>query len=129
MDFSINVKAKFAILAGVLFALVSVLLGAFAAHGLKPRLDEYSLGVFETAARYQMYHGLGLVIIGVLSAKSSSKYFEYSIWLMSLGIIFFSGSLYLLAVFGIRELGIVTPVGGVFFIMAWISCFVGVMKS
>jgi len=129
LDFSINVKAKFAILAGVLFALVSVLLGAFAAHGLKPRLDEYSLGVFETAARYQMYHGLGLVIIGVLSAKSSSKYFEYSIWLMSLGIIFFSGSLYLLAVFGIRELGIVTPVGGVFFIMAWISCFVGVMKS
>lgn len=124
-----NKRAKFALLAGVSFALFAVVLGAFGAHGLKQILDEYHLAIFETAVKYQMYHGLGLVIIGLLAAKSESKYFEYSIYLMSLGIIFFSGSLYLLAIFDFKFLGAVTPVGGVFFIMAWISCFVGVLKS
>jgi uncharacterized membrane protein YgdD (TMEM256/DUF423 family) len=129
MNFSINKRAKFALLAGVSFALFAVILGAFGAHALKEMLDEYHLAVFETAVKYQMYHGLGLVIIGLLAAKSESKYFEYSMYLMSLGIIFFSGSLYLLAIFNLKFLGIVTPVGGVFLIMAWLSCFVGVLKS
>jgi len=129
LNFSINKQAKIAILAGVTFAVFAVILGAFAAHGLKASLDAYHLGIFETGVKYQMYHGLGLAIIGVLAAKSTSKYFEYSVWLMSMGIIFFSGSLYLMAVFDLKYLGIVTPVGGVFFIMAWISCFLGVLKS
>lgn len=129
MNFTMHKQAKFALLAGVSFALFAVVLGAFGAHALKQVLDDYHLAVFETAVKYQMYHGLGLVIIGLLSAKSQSKYFEYSMYLMSLGIIFFSGSLYLLAIFDLKFLGIVTPVGGVFFIMAWLSCFLGVLKS
>lgn len=122
--------AGFFLLAGAINAALAVLLGAFAAHGLKSRLSDYSLTVFQTATDYHFYHALGLLIVGVLIhlgivAKSG----QISGWLMLVGIVLFSGSLYLLAVTGIKWLGAITPIGGVAFISGWIILAVAFAKT
>jgi uncharacterized membrane protein YgdD (TMEM256/DUF423 family) len=100
---------------------VAVGLGAFGAHGLKGRLDDYSMGVYEKAVLYHFFHALGLLMvsilprIGVLSQSAGT-------WVCSLllaGILLFSGSLYVLALSGVRALGAVTPLGGLAFLAAW----------
>jgi uncharacterized membrane protein YgdD (TMEM256/DUF423 family) len=107
--------------AAVLLAL-AVGLGAFGAHGLRGRLDDYSTGVYEKAVFYHFVHALGLLAtsilarLGYLSAGAGSV----SSWLLAGGILFFSGSLYLLAVTGQRWLGAVTPIGGLMFIAGWL---------
>ncbi|EDY86893.1 membrane protein [gamma proteobacterium HTCC5015] len=102
-----------------------IMLGAFAAHGLKARLDTYALGVFQTAVEYQAYHAFGLLIIGLIGltvpSLSASTGFKVSGWLMLCGILFFSGSLYALALTGTKWLGAITPIGGTLFIIAWIN--------
>ena len=97
--------------AGAILMALAVALGAFGAHGLRSRLDTYSLGVYEKAVFYHFVHALGLLI----AAK-----FPIVCWLLVAGIAFFSGSLYLLAVTGNRALGAITPIGGVCFIAAWV---------
>lgn len=104
---------------GALNALVSVAAGAFGAHALKARLDAYALGVFETAARYQMYHALALVLIGVVGLARPETNLAASGWAMQFGILVFSGSLYALALSGIKTFGAITPIGGVGFLVAW----------
>ena len=112
---------------GAIFSGLAVALGAFAAHGLKARLDEYSLGVFETAAQYQMYHGLAIIGLGLLASRIEGVGIKLAFYCFSMGIIIFSGSLYTLAVTGIKWLGAITPIGGALFLLAWLtfawSCF------
>lgn len=108
----------------------AVMTGAFAAHGLKQVLDAYSLGLFETAARYQMYHALALVIVAVFSTipQFPSRWLKLAAFAFILGIVLFSGSLYMLALSGIKWLGAVTPLGGVAFILGWLAMIIAALK-
>ncbi|HWP23649.1 MAG TPA: DUF423 domain-containing protein [Candidatus Binatia bacterium] len=110
---------RFFFAAGSLLALLAVALGAFAAHALKLRLSQDMLNIFETAARYQMYHALGLLAVAWASARWPESGAPLAGWSFIFGIIVFSGSLYLLALTGIRWLGAITPVGGVAFLIGW----------
>lgn len=115
---------------GACFALLAVLAGAFAAHGLKTLLHAQQLGLFETAARYQMYHALALLVVGVLSTNPqfSRRWLGFAVFAFILGIVLFSGSLYLLAVSGMRWLGAITPFGGVAFLAGWLALTIAALK-
>ena len=104
---------------GAIFAGLSVAAGAFGAHGLRGKISADMLAVFETGARYQMYHGLGLILLGVFGLNRSSDLLSVAGWFMVAGIILFCGSLYGLALGGPRFLGPITPFGGLSFIIAW----------
>ncbi|MFC3899377.1 DUF423 domain-containing protein [Aliicoccus persicus] len=99
---------------------LAVALGAFGAHLLEDRISEHYLGVWETAVQYQMFHTGGLLAIGVLLNFVPSKHLVRAGWLMTAGIVFFSGSLYILALSGIGILGAITPIGGILFLAAWV---------
>ena len=100
--------------------LVAVAAGAFGAHGLKARLSPDLLAVFETGARYQMYHALALLGAGWAAARWPGQAAAWAGWLFVLGTLVFSGSLYALALTGARWLGAVTPLGGLAFIAGWV---------
>lgn len=100
--------------------MLAVMLGAFGAHALRERLDDYSRGVFETAVQYHFYHSLALLAVGLLAlSQPQTAMLKSSGWLFFIGIVIFSGSLYLLSVTGVRWLGAVTPLGGLSFIAGW----------
>jgi uncharacterized membrane protein YgdD (TMEM256/DUF423 family) len=105
---------------GAFNAFIAVAAGAFAAHSLKDILSAEYLNVFKTAADYQMMHGIGLLLIGLLNKQNTNRCNIASAVFMLTGIILFSGSLYLLSITGIRWLGIITPFGGVCFLIAWL---------
>ena len=107
--------------ASLLLAL-AVALGAFGAHGLKGRLDEYSMGIWEKAVFYHFVHALGMLIVSILPRLGvlTSSRANWVAALLCAGILLFSGSLYVLAVSGVKMLGAVTPFGGVSFIAAWV---------
>ena len=111
--------ARTFLLIGSLAGALGVGLGAFGAHGLRARLSPEMLGVFETAVRYHMYHALALVIVAVMLTRWDGWMFHAAGWSFAVGIVLFSGSLYLLALTGIRALGMITPLGGVAFILGW----------
>jgi uncharacterized membrane protein YgdD (TMEM256/DUF423 family) len=105
---------------GAVHALLAVVLGAFAAHGLKETISEEMLNVFETGVRYHMYHGIGLFLIAIAAGRlESGGALRWAARLMHAGIFLFSGSLYILSISGIKWLGAITPLGGVAFIAAW----------
>ena len=106
---------------GCVFGFVAVAAGAFGAHALRARLSADLLAVFETAARYQMVHALALLAVALLAARAPSVAASLAGWLFTAGIVLFSGSLYALALTGIRVLGAVTPFGGVCFLAGWIA--------
>jgi uncharacterized membrane protein YgdD (TMEM256/DUF423 family) len=122
--------SRWVLVAGAGFAMLAVITGAFAAHGLKQVLDAYSLGLLETAARYQMYHALALLIVAVFSTipQLPTRWLKLAAFAFILGIVLFSGSLYLLAFSGIKWLGAVTPLGGVAFILGWLALIVAALK-
>lgn len=106
---------------GALSAMVGVGMGAFGAHGLKNLISPEMLTVYQTGVTYQMWHALGLIGIALIRRQApESKLLHWAGWLMFAGIILFSGSLYALAMLNHRELGIITPFGGVCFIAAWL---------
>jgi uncharacterized membrane protein YgdD (TMEM256/DUF423 family) len=113
------VTPRLAALLGAVNAFIAVAAGAFGAHGLRKRLDADLLATFETGARYQMYHALGLFAVAWLVARGAPAARPAG-WCMLAGIVLFSGSLYALALSGVRGLGAVTPFGGVAFLAAWI---------
>ena len=108
---------KLYLLLGSAFCMLSVVLGAFAAHGLKRHVSEYAIGIFKTASEYQMSHGLALIVVAVLMRWGINV--SAAGWLFTVGIVLFSGSLYLLALTGLKWLGPITPIGGVFLIAGW----------
>jgi uncharacterized membrane protein YgdD (TMEM256/DUF423 family) len=107
---------------GSILMALAVILGAFGAHGLRNRLDAYSMGVYEKAVFYHFIHALGLLVVSFLPKTGTFSEFATN-WVCGLllaGILIFSGSLYLLAVTGNKMLGAITPIGGVSFIAAWL---------
>ena len=104
---------------GALNAFVAVAAGAFGAHGLKARLPSDLLAIFETGARYHLFHALGLIAVGVIAHLRPSSLVNASGWALFAGILIFSGSLYVLALTGTRWLGAITPLGGLSFLAGW----------
>jgi uncharacterized membrane protein YgdD (TMEM256/DUF423 family) len=107
------------LLIGSLAGALGVALGAFGAHGLRSRLSPDMLAVFETGVRYEMYHAVALLALAALMTRFDGWLFHLAGWAFTIGIVLFSGSLYLLALTGIRVLGAITPIGGVALILGW----------
>ena len=105
---------------GATFGGLAVVLGAFGAHALAKVLDENAKSTYEIAVRYQMYHAFLLIVIYLLSQQETSKILEIAGWSATIGIIVFSGSLYLLALTDVKIFGAITPLGGIGFILSWI---------
>lgn len=107
---------------------ITVAIGAFGAHGLAPTLEKFGRVVtFETAVKYQFYHTLAIFLVGILQSRTASnKVLHSSIYAFLIGIIVFSGSLYILSTTGITWLGAITPLGGLAFIIGWILLFFGI---
>ncbi|MEO8384999.1 MAG: DUF423 domain-containing protein [Betaproteobacteria bacterium] len=125
-----NSKAKSIIVAGAILAFLGVLLGAFGAHALKPRIDADLLAIYQTGVQYHLVHAIGVILVGMLAhVLPSSKWLPLAGWTMVGGVIVFSGSLYVLSLTGIRALGAVTPLGGVALLVAWLLLVLGVAKS
>ncbi|HIB26406.1 MAG TPA: DUF423 domain-containing protein [Candidatus Marinimicrobia bacterium] len=108
------------IIFGALLAALAVLLGAFGAHGLKGKVSPEDLTIFETGVRYHMYHALGLILISVLGLYYYPEMIQLPAIFLSVGILLFSGSLYILVLTGLRWMGAITPLGGVAFIAGWL---------
>lgn len=105
---------------GALLAALGVMMGAFGAHGLKARLTPELLEIYKTAAFYHLIHALAIVLVGVLASQRTNFSSKWVALLFVAGILFFSGSLYALAITNFRALGAIAPIGGVCFIAAWI---------
>ena len=122
---------KFFLVTGSISAALCIVLGAFAAHGLKQQLSAESLSAFQTGVQYQFYHSLGLILVGIvmLQLQMTTGLVKYAGLVMLAGIVLFSGSLYLLSVGAPRWLGPVTPIGGFAFIVAWLLLAIGVVKN
>ncbi len=114
---------------GALMGFVGVGLGAFGAHALKGQLEPDMLAVFETGVRYQMYHALALLVTAALMARGKGRSVLVAGWSFIAGILLFSGSLYALALTGVTGLGVITPVGGVAFLIGWAALAAGVRTS
>ncbi|WP_025673380.1 DUF423 domain-containing protein [Salinivibrio socompensis] len=108
---------------------LAVGLGAFAAHGLKPVLSDYQLAIFKTGVNYQMWHSLALLGLCALASRLSTRLFNWVAWAWLVGVICFSGSLYLLALTDMHWLGPITPVGGVSFLIGWGGLAVGAWRT
>lgn len=122
---------KGSIISGAIHGFLAVALGAFGAHALEGILDEYRAGIWDTAVQYQMFHATTLLVIGILMSPKMFgpvKQLKIAIICLNLGIVFFAGSLYVLAITGIGILGAITPIGGVLFLASWILIIVSVLK-
>lgn len=114
---------------------LSVILGAFGAHALKQLVTDKSLGTFETGIRYQFYHVVALFITGILYKEFTNNYLQWAGRLFCVGILLFSGSLYLLSFIelanmpGLKWIGAITPIGGVCFITGWLLLAFGISKK
>jgi uncharacterized membrane protein YgdD (TMEM256/DUF423 family) len=114
---------------GAFSGLISVGAGAFGAHSLKKRLPEDLLAVFQTGAHYEMYHALALLAVGILLSRAPSQALTISGWLFVAGTLLFSGSLYALALTGVRGLGAVTPLGGLAFLAGWLALALWALRA
>ena len=119
--------ARFIVI-GALAAMLAVLLGAFGAHGLRNLVSPAGLATYHTGVEYHFYAAFGLIVVGLLESKrhdgadvtaAMDRGLAWAGWLMLTGIVMFSGSLYALTLTGMRSLGMITPLGGVSFIVAW----------
>jgi uncharacterized membrane protein YgdD (TMEM256/DUF423 family) len=114
---------------GSIFAFLGVALGAFAAHALESRLEPRLLEVFETGTRYQTTHALALLLLGLVLGRWPGGLGIWAGWAFVAGILLFSGSLYILALSGVRAWGAVTPLGGVSFLVGWVLLGAHILRS
>lgn len=120
---------KLFIIIGAVNAFLAVALGAFGAHGLEGKVPAKYLETWQTGVTYQMFHAVGILIIGVLLGNlPATSLLSWSGWLMLIGIILFSGSLYVLTLTQISVLGAITPLGGVSFLVAWVLLIIAAVR-
>lgn len=124
---------KTLLISGTLLGILAIILGAFAAHGLEKLVDTDAINTFETGVRYQMYHAFLLLILGSTSFINK-KTKNIVFYLVIFGLIFFSGSIYGLATnelsnFDFKTIAIITPIGGLSLILAWVVMFIGILKT
>ncbi len=126
---------KQALTAGALLAMVAVILGAFAAHGLKDILPADKIDTFQKGVTYQFYHSFALLVLGIIYAYYPAGLLKTSSIMFILGIVFFSGSLYLYPLLEVKNVNIpviarlITPLGGLCFIIGWLLLFLGIIKK
>lgn len=122
--------AKIFLVMGSINAALGVLCGAFGAHALKARLPADLLAAWQTGVHYQLFHALGLLVVGLAANHmAGSASLKWSGWLMLAGIVLFSGSLYLLSLTGMRWPGVIAPLGGLSFIAAWVLLAAAALRS
>ncbi len=121
--------SKTIIMSAAILLALAVAIGAFGAHALKEKLADDLMQIYKTGVEYHFYHALGLLLVGILSFQMPSTLLNWSALLLGLGIIIFSGSLYVLAISGIRWIGAITPIGGLSFIAGWILLFLALWKK
>lgn len=114
---------------GSAYGFLAVALGAFGAHALKARLSADLLAVWHTGVDYHVYHALALLLVGLVARQQPGALFSAAGACFALGILLFSGSLYALALSGVRMLGAITPFGGLLFLAGWACLFVGTLRS
>jgi uncharacterized membrane protein YgdD (TMEM256/DUF423 family) len=126
---------KILLIIGTVLAGLAVVLGAFGAHGLKKIVSPENVAVYQTGVQYQMYHAFALIILGILSERILNNYLSYAGVLFVAGIVLFSGSLYLIvSLYAMNKnvpaaVGVLTPIGGLFFILGWICLLVAILKK
>ena len=126
---------KVFLIIGTVLAGLAVALGAFGAHGLKKLVNAETVGIYQTGVQYQMYHALALLGIGILADRIGNSFINYAGFLFIGGVVLFSGSLYLIASLKAMNkevatgIGIMTPVGGLLFIMGWVMLLVALLKK
>ena len=118
---------KVYLMLGGLFATLSVILGAFAAHGLKSKISEQAIVTFQTGVTYQMYHALGLILFAIVAKQGVPL--NWASGFLVIGTLLFSGSLYALALTGVKWFGPITPLGGLCFIIGWILFVVQIYRT
>lgn len=116
------------LLAGI-SGFLAVMLGAFGAHALKAQLAQTLYAAYQTGVEYQFYHTLALLMVGLLRQQSESTHLQWAGRAFVAGILLFSGSLYLLALTGVKALGMVTPIGGVLFMIGWVMMILAGCKN
>ncbi|MGV6938143.1 DUF423 domain-containing protein [Paenibacillus sp. CMM36] len=121
---------KILLLLGCIVMFLAVAFGAFGAHALKKRLSADMMSIFQTGIQYQIAHGLGLLLLGVLADRLvHSSLIVTAGWVMLVGILLFSGSLYALSISGVKKLGAITPIGGLAFLASWVIVIVAVVQG
>jgi uncharacterized membrane protein YgdD (TMEM256/DUF423 family) len=110
---------RFFFSSGAIAAFIAVAFGAFGAHSLRTKLSADMLNIFEVGVRYQMYHALGLIAVAWATTRWPEANLNAAGWAFIVGIIIFSGSLYLLSITGVRWFGAITPIGGLAFLLGW----------
>ncbi len=126
---------KLFLIVGALLAGLAVALGAFGAHGLKKIADAETLAIYQTGVQYQMYHALALIVVGMLAERMTGSPISWAGFLFMAGIVCFSGSLYLIS--SLRTMnkvvptavGIITPIGGLLFILGWVMLVVALIRK
>ena len=116
------------IIIGALLSALGIALGAFGSHSLKTKLNPEELVIYDIATRYLMYHAIGIVCLGILTYNVPGSVVEIPVILMLIGIVLFSGSLYLISIKGYIKLGIITPLGGTAFIVSWVLLAINIFK-
>ncbi|TFJ93410.1 DUF423 domain-containing protein [Lentibacillus salicampi] len=119
---------KLFLMLGAINGFLAVALGAFGAHGLEGKLSEKALGTWDKAVNYQMFHTMALLVTGLLMAKWQSGGMVWAGWLFFIGIVLFSGSLYIYSVSGVKTFAMITPFGGVAFLIGWVLLGYAVIK-
>jgi uncharacterized membrane protein YgdD (TMEM256/DUF423 family) len=129
MNFKKSEMSKTILLTASISLVLAVGIGAFGAHGLKSHLSSEMIQVYKTGVEYHFYHALGLLLIGILSILMPSDLLKWSAIFLVSGTILFSGSLYILAITGVKWVGAITPLGGLSFITGWLLLFAAVLKN
>jgi uncharacterized membrane protein YgdD (TMEM256/DUF423 family) len=120
---------------GTVLAGLSVVLGAFGAHGLKQIVPPETVATYQTGVQYQIYHAFALILVGILFERFPNNFVNYAGMFFIAGIVLFSGSLYLLASLkamnkvGVSGVGIITPIGGLLFIVGWVLLLIGILRK
>ena len=126
---------KIFLIIGTILGGLAVALGAFGAHGLKKLVAPETVATYQTGVQYQMYHALALILVGILTERASNSFLNYAGLLFLAGVVFFSGSLYLITALKAEVgsipawIGAITPVGGLLFILGWLSFLTGLFKK